>query len=187
MKEEKRKEAQGRRSRQIGNLNRTRILTILQQQPLTFKELQKQSELSQPILAKHLKKLKNEGLIEKTIMNDKIVYKIVSNEEIEKQIKSDLMDIILYILPFKPLNDFIASLVSNAIEYRRRFPKIWKEKLYEDKIFKPWEYQQVKARIEEAKQKEESLVYCFTKEKLERLRTKYPEAIEELLGESYEE
>lgn len=60
----------------IKDTNISKILDALLIQPLSFTELYDQTGLSKPILSKHLKSLKKEGTVSRTIINDRIVYKL---------------------------------------------------------------------------------------------------------------
>ena len=132
--EKERKFAQGEQSRRTGNINRTKILLlILKNQPLTFTELQKMAKFSTPVLSDHLKKLKEFNSIEKTVENDKVVYKVVSEEKVKTEVKATLFDFIVNILPSgidKIINEFVEDF-SNAIL------EMGEEKAVEEKIIKP--------------------------------------------------
>jgi len=68
------KEAQGRKSREIGRTNLIKLLTHLHYNPSTFTQLEKFNLFSKPVLMKHLKNLREEGLIQRKLENDKIIY-----------------------------------------------------------------------------------------------------------------
>lgn len=86
-KDERIREAQGEKSRQMATLNEIRIFEVLMR-PLTFSELQKEIGLSKPVLSKHLRTMMNDDRIYKdTIKRDetmnlkeigKIVYRVNS-------------------------------------------------------------------------------------------------------------
>jgi DNA-binding transcriptional ArsR family regulator len=63
-KDQKIREAQGEKSRHMARLNHMLIFQALTR-PLTFSELQQETELSKPVLSKHLR----------TMMNDDSIYK----------------------------------------------------------------------------------------------------------------
>ena len=69
-KDERIREAQGEKSRQTARVNGIRVLQALMR-PLTFSELQEETELSKPVLSKHLRTWINEDTIYKdTIKRD---------------------------------------------------------------------------------------------------------------------
>lgn len=193
------KEAQGRKSRKAGSLNRARILSLLRAQPLTFKELHKEIGLSQPVLSKHLKKLKDEELIEKTFdeAKNKVVYRIVSVKEAQDAVKASLMEMLTYILP-KPeselLSRFIENLAQTVLEYQKSFPRTAMTKAFEDKVFKRLDHALLEMRIRGPKMIFKGIqppsiedilhVYDIDPERFEEFRAKHPKIAKELLRES---
>jgi DNA-binding HxlR family transcriptional regulator len=89
-KNEKIREAQGKRSKMIAYQNQMSVFLTLLRKPLTFSELLKETGFSKPVLAKHLKASQADGWICKdTIKADetsnpkeigKVVYRVVSDQ-----------------------------------------------------------------------------------------------------------
>ena len=89
-KNDKIREAQGEKSRQIASINTLTILHILTKRPLTFSELLKETGFSKPVLTKHLGNLVNAGgiyrdTVKSTETSDpkevgKIVYRYISTK-----------------------------------------------------------------------------------------------------------
>ena len=131
--EKDRKKAQGKRSTRRGNLNRTRIMLILNENPLTFTELQEQAQLSTPVLSNHLKKLRDENSIEKAVEEDKVVYKVISEEKVKIEVKAALFDLVANMLPFG-IGDKIENFVN---EFATAILEMGEEKAVEEKILKP--------------------------------------------------
>jgi DNA-binding transcriptional ArsR family regulator len=85
-KDERIREAQGEKSKTIARQNRLVIFLTLIDKPLTFSELLRETGVSRPVLAKHLKVLQRNGSIDKdTVKQDettnpaeigKIVYRV---------------------------------------------------------------------------------------------------------------
>lgn len=73
-KEFEKREKQGRKSREIGTANLQKLLTHIHYNPSTFTKLEELKLFSKPVLANHLKKLKEKGLIQRRIEDDRIVY-----------------------------------------------------------------------------------------------------------------
>jgi len=90
MKDMKIKKAQGEKSRRLASQNLAKIYLKIAEKPLSFSELLTETELSKPILMKHLRTLQKEQLIYKDIIKPtetldesqigKIVYKIKEDE-----------------------------------------------------------------------------------------------------------
>jgi DNA-binding Lrp family transcriptional regulator len=75
------REAQGAKSKQIASRNTLKILRILIERPLTFSELLKETGFSRPVLAKHVRNLVNtKGIYKDTIK----LTETLDNEEIGK-------------------------------------------------------------------------------------------------------
>jgi DNA-binding transcriptional regulator GbsR (MarR family) len=69
-KDQKIREAQGEKSRHIARLNQILIFQALTR-PLTFSELQQETELSKPVLSKHLRTMMNhDSIFKDTIKRD---------------------------------------------------------------------------------------------------------------------
>jgi DNA-binding transcriptional regulator GbsR (MarR family) len=89
-KDMKIKKAQGEKSRRLASQNLAKIYLKIAEKPLSFSELLTETELSKPILMKHLRTLQKEQLIYKDIIKPtetldesqigKIVYKIKEDE-----------------------------------------------------------------------------------------------------------
>jgi len=90
MKDMKIKKAQGEKSRRLASQNLAKIYLKIAEKPLSFSELLNETELSKPILMKHLRTLLKEQLIYKDTIKPtetldksqigKIVYKIKEDE-----------------------------------------------------------------------------------------------------------
>jgi len=88
-KDKRIREAQGQRSKIIGNVNQLNVFLTLLGQPFTFSELLRETGFSRPVLAKHLRALQADGCICKdTVKADetsnpkevgKVVYRVISN------------------------------------------------------------------------------------------------------------
>jgi len=183
-KDLEKREAQGRKSRQLGNLNQTRILSLLSQQPSTFTELHGKTGLSKPVLSNHLNGLREKGFVEKTLENDQIVYKLVSEEKVRNEIKADLFDIITYIFPLTralspAIDKFVENLTKAVVTHG-------KEKAYEEEIFTPLVHAHEKASAKKISGKVEELevLLAIPENKVKKLSEKYPEAMKELLKEA---
>ena len=84
------KKAQGEKSRRLASRNLAKIYLKIAEKPLSFSELLTETELSKPILMKHLRTLQKEQLIYKDTIKPtdtlnpseigKIVYKIKEDE-----------------------------------------------------------------------------------------------------------
>jgi len=84
------KKAQGEKSRRLASQNLAKIYLKIAEKPLSFSELLTETELSKPILMKHLRTLQKEQLIYKDTIKPtdtlnpseigKIVYKIKEDE-----------------------------------------------------------------------------------------------------------
>jgi DNA-binding HxlR family transcriptional regulator len=94
------KEAQGRKSREIGTANLNKLLMHLRYNPSTFTELEKLKLFSKPVLLKHLRTLKKQGLIQKQLKDDKVIYLATERAVIEATVH--IKKLINYIAPQQP-------------------------------------------------------------------------------------
>lgn len=106
-KRDKMKEAQGRNSRLKGVQNKLKILKLLKKQPLTWKELADKNIFSHPTLLKHLKTMREQDWIEKSFVDNRIVYKCthLGDIEIVKDMETSLMHLIALSSMFPNLLD----------------------------------------------------------------------------------
>jgi DNA-binding transcriptional ArsR family regulator len=75
--------------------NRTKLFTTILQNSLTFTELLNETGFSRATLTNHLKDLRQDGIIEKTIENNRVVYSITLDENrLESEIKKIGFDIL---------------------------------------------------------------------------------------------
>jgi len=89
-KDMKIKKAQGEKSRRLASQNLAKIYLKIAEKPLSFSELLTETELSKPILMKHLRTLQKEQLIYKDTIKPtetsnpleigKIIYKVKEDE-----------------------------------------------------------------------------------------------------------
>jgi len=86
--------ALGRYSRRKGKETRTKILTLLKNQPLTHKQLLETVGITASALTPHLKKLKSEGLIEQVAREGKVFYQVKSEKTAIEEFVNFIIDII---------------------------------------------------------------------------------------------
>ena len=116
-----------------GKMNRTRIMLILNNQPLTFSKLREKVQLSKPVLSNHLRLLEETNSIERAIDGKSVVYQVVSTEETRIVVKAALFDLVAKLLPFGIGNkiDAFVDDFSNAIL------EMGEDKAVEEKFLKP--------------------------------------------------
>jgi len=141
------REALGRKSRQLGDMNMTRVFLTIAKEPLSFSELLEKTELSRPVLAKHLRHLeKNLAIYRDTIKPNqtldakkvgKIIYRVTLDEipRILKQALS-LLDILSDPFEDKELDEELEKhkrAIAKAIEkYINQYNKTREEGLKAD-------------------------------------------------------
>jgi len=86
--------ALGRYSRRKGKETRTRILTLLKNHPMTHKQLLQEVRITASALSPHLKKLKEEGLIEQVASEGKVFYQVKSEKNAIEEFVNFIIDII---------------------------------------------------------------------------------------------
>jgi len=105
------KEAQGRKSRRIANENLAKVFLTIAQKPSSFSELLEKTELSKPILMKHLRTLQEKDAIYKDTIK---LIDTLNSSEIGKnvyKIKEDEME--SFLLEAVNTNFTIADLVED--------------------------------------------------------------------------
>lgn len=140
-KDAKIKEAQGRESIAEGKRNKARVLSILIEKPLTFSELKEKAGISSPVLAKHLKALSEEGLIQKVLARDDlIVYQVISNKKAVSLLGALFANIFFYIVGKKLSAETMNSIRRDleqviSIEESESFEKDFEQRQeQEDKV-----------------------------------------------------
>lgn len=79
--------------------NRTKIFSTIFKESMTFTELRNHTGFAKSTLSSHLKELKEYGVIEKALENDRVVYRTSLNEEaLEAEFKRKNFDSILHYL-----------------------------------------------------------------------------------------
>ena len=118
------KKALGRKSRAIGKENRANIYILLTKKPLTFEELVKESGLSRGTVSSHLKSMKHDETIIKTIEDDHTVYKPnLESEKVIAELKTglavSLIESVSSILPSfgKNFDKLIEDLAKDVVKY----------------------------------------------------------------------
>lgn len=95
-----------------GDRNKAKVLSILMENPLTFSELKKAAKLSSPVLAKHLKALSEEGLVQKNLSrDDRVVYQVLSRKEAVSLIALLFSGFFLYIVGRKLSAETMTSII----------------------------------------------------------------------------
>jgi predicted transcriptional regulator len=100
MKSKIKESRQGQKSREIGTSNLNKLLIYLKYNPSTFTELEKLKLFSKPVLLKHLRTLRKQGLIQKQLKDDKIIY--LATETAITEVIVDIKKLINYIAPQQP-------------------------------------------------------------------------------------
>lgn len=116
----------GKRSEWEREDNRTKLFYTLLNKPRTFTELLEETEFARSTLTKHLKYLSQRQIIERAIEDDRIVYRIIYDEErLLSEIRSMHYDLIIEIISqVEPLlaillESYFNSLVKVMIHFNK--------------------------------------------------------------------
>ena len=143
--------------------SRSKILLALYEKPCSFSELLDKTPLSRATLSQHLKTMLKEGIIERTWNNQRLYQAVKDEKHVFETLKEafSLYEAIAFAKGYGEADAFFKRMTKNFMKNKPIFEGVFPES---------------------KDMKEPELEYCFTKEQLERLRAKYPEAIKELLG-----
>lgn len=145
--------------------SRSKILIALYKKPRSFSELLVETRLSRATLSQHLKTMLKEGKIERTWNNQRLYQAIKDEKHVLEALKEtfSLYEVIAFTEGDEEADVFFERMTKNFMKNKPIFEGVF-------------------PKSQDIKESEEHL-YCFTKEQLEQLRAKYPDAIKELLGE----
>jgi DNA-binding transcriptional ArsR family regulator len=106
--------------------NRNKIISIINQKPLTFTEIIRQSGLSRGVVNRHLKKLEEEEIIKKEYREGKILNLLLPNEKLSSEGKKSTEPILFTVdaLPYiLGLNIFLKEIGNNLSTVEIRMEK----------------------------------------------------------------